>query len=92
MFFTYILKCSDGTLYTGWTSGLEARLEAHNLGKGAKYTRGRRPVVLVYSEVFQTKELAMKREAAIKKMNKKNKEKLIFEEKRSGNTLNTEDS
>lgn len=82
MFFTYILKCADGTLYTGWTTGLEARLEAHNLGKGAKYTRGRRPVVLVYSEVFQTKELAMKREAAIKKMNKKNKEKLIFEEKR----------
>ena len=65
---TYILKCSDGTLYTGWTNDIEKRLKAHNEGKGAKYTKSRRPVKLVYFETFETRQEAMKREAAIKRM------------------------
>ena len=59
MNYTYILKCKDETLYTGWTNDIEKRLEAHNAGKGAKYTRSRRPVELVYLEQFETKEEAM---------------------------------
>ena len=73
----YILECSDGTLYTGWTNNLEKRIKEHNSGKGAKYTRGRLPVMLKYHEVFSTKEEAMKREYAIKKMNRDDKIKLI---------------
>ena len=73
----YILKCADNTLYTGWTTDLEKRLKAHNQGKGAKYTRSRRPVTLVYHEVFETKEEAMRREAAIKKLSRSQKERLI---------------
>ena len=65
MNYTYILKCRDETLYTGWTNDIEKRLEAHNAGKGAKYTRSRRPVELVYLEQFETKEEAMRREYAI---------------------------
>ena len=61
MNYTYILKCKDETLYTGWTNDIEKRLEAHNAGKGAKYTRSRRPVELVYLEQFETKEEAMRR-------------------------------
>ncbi|MCR5667336.1 MAG: GIY-YIG nuclease family protein [Eubacterium sp.] len=75
--YTYILKCSDGTLYTGWTNDLKKRLEAHNSGKGAKYTKPRRPVKLVYYETFATKQEAMKREAAIKKMTRYQKQTLI---------------
>lgn len=74
---TYILKCSDGTLYTGWTNDIEKRLRAHNEGQGAKYTRGRTPVELVYLEDFETKQEAMKREAAIKKLTKEDKLHLI---------------
>lgn len=74
---TYILKCSDGTLYTGWTNDIEKRLRAHNEGQGAKYTRGRTPVELVYLEDFETKQEAMKREAAIKKLTKEDKLRLI---------------
>ena len=73
---TYILRCSDKTLYTGWTNDMEKRLAAHNDGTGAKYTRGRRPVELVYKEEFATKQEAMRREAAIKKMSRAEKEKL----------------
>ena len=65
MNYTYILKCKDGSLYTGWTNDLEQRVAAHNTGKGAKYTKARRPVELVYFEEFETKEQAMKREYAI---------------------------
>ena len=72
-----MLKCSDGTLYTGWTNDLEKRVEAHNSGKGAKYTKARRPVELAYYEEFQTKEQAMKREYAIKQLGRKEKQKLI---------------
>ena len=61
MNYTYILKCSDGSLYTGWTNHLEERVKAHNEGRGAKYTRGRRPVELVYSERLETKEEALRR-------------------------------
>ena len=76
MNYTYILKCADGTLYTGWTNDIEKRLKAHNAGKGAKYTKGRRPVQLVYSEEFETREEAMKREYEIKQMTRKEKEEL----------------
>lgn len=72
-----MLKCSDGTLYTGWTKDLEKRVEAHNSGKGAKYTKARRPVELAYYEEFETKEQAMKREYAIKQLGRKEKQKLI---------------
>ena len=75
--YTYILKCSDNTLYTGWTSNLEKRLRAHNQGKGAKYTRTRLPVTLVYFEVYETKKEAMSREFAIKKLSRPQKERLI---------------
>ena len=77
MNYTYMLKCSDGTLYTGWTNDLEKRVEAHNSGKGAKYTKARRPVELASYEEFETKEQAMKREYAIKQLGRKEKQKLI---------------
>ena len=77
MNYTYMLKCSDGTLYTGWTNDLDKRVEAHNSGKGAKYTKARRPVELAYYEEFETKEQAMKREYAIKQLGRKEKQKLI---------------
>lgn len=69
----YILLCADGTLYTGWTNDIEKRLAAHNAGRGAKYTRGRRPVTLLYSEACATKSEAMSREAAIKKLSREEK-------------------
>ena len=69
----YILRCSDDTLYTGWTNDINRRLAAHNEGRGAKYTRGRRPVTLAYLEEFATKEEAMSREARIKKLSRKKK-------------------
>ncbi|MGN9059390.1 GIY-YIG nuclease family protein [Mediterraneibacter faecis] len=81
MNYTYMLKCSDGTLYTGWTNDLEKRVEAHNSGKGAKYTKARRPVELAYYEEFETKEQAMKREYAIKQLGRKEKQKLIADKK-----------
>lgn len=74
--YTYVLKCSDGSLYTGWTNDMKKRLKAHNEGRGAKYTRGRTPAGLVYLEEFDTKEAAMRREAAIKKMSRAEKLKL----------------
>ena len=61
MNYTYILKCKDDSLYTGWTNDLKKRITSHNAGKGAKYTKARRPVELVYYEEFQTREEAMKR-------------------------------
>lgn len=68
MYYVYVLECRDGTLYVGSTNDIEKRLETHNAGKGAKYTRGRTPVALRYSEVFQTKGEALKREMLIKKL------------------------
>lgn len=76
--YVYILKCSDNTLYTGYTKDLDKRVKAHNEGKGAKYTRSRSPVVLVYHEVFDTKKEAMSREWHIKHdMTREEKIKLI---------------
>ena len=69
--YTYILKCSDGSLYCGWTNDLEKRLQAHNKGIASKYTRTRRPVELVYFETFETKQEAMSREYHIKQLKRK---------------------
>lgn len=77
MNYTYILRCGDGTFYTGWTNDLERRLAAHNHGHGAKYTRSRLPVELIYYEKFNTKEEAMSREYAIKRLTRKQKQRLI---------------
>ncbi len=75
--FFYLAQCSDGSLYSGYTVDLKAREQAHNAGKGAKYTRAKRPVKMVYSEVFKTKSEAMKREAEIKKWSRVQKQALI---------------
>lgn len=73
----YILECADGTLYTGWTTDLERRLRAHNSGQGAKYTRGRRPLRLVYREEQSDRSAAQRREAAIRRLSRVDKLKLI---------------
>lgn len=75
--YTYIVECGDGSLYTGWTNHLEERMQCHNAGKGAKYTRSRLPVQLVYYEVSATKQEAMQREWAIKQLKRKDKQLLI---------------
>ncbi len=75
--FVYILECSDGTLYTGWTNRPEARLAAHNGGRGGRYTRARRPVRLVYREAQPDKSSALRREAAIKRLTRAQKLALI---------------
>ena len=75
--YTYILRCADGTYYCGWTNDLEKRLKAHNEGTGAKYTKARRPVELIYHESFETKEEAMRREYEIKQLSRKQKEALM---------------
>ena len=77
MNYTYIVQCSDSTYYIGWTNHLEARIQAHNAGKGAKYTKARRPVKLVYYETFETKSEALSREYQIKQLSRQEKEKLI---------------
>lgn len=77
-YFVYILGCSDGTLYTGYTNSLEKRLLEHNRGTGAKYTKSRRPCKLLYSEEFETRSEAMKREWEIKhKYSRLDKERMI---------------
>ena len=81
MNYTYILRCSDGTLYTGWTNHLEERVRAHNEGRGAKYTRSRGPVELVYYECLETKEEALRREYAIKQMSRMEKIRLIEQQR-----------
>ena len=73
----YILRCSDGTLYTGITNDLERRMSEHESGQGAKYTMGRGPLQLVHQEIFQGRGLASKRENEIKKLNRKSKLLLI---------------
>ena len=75
--FVYIARCQDNTLYTGYTTDLEAREATHNNGKGAKYTRSRLPIQIVYHEVFDSKSEAMKREYQIKQLTKSEKEDLI---------------
>ena len=81
MNYTYILKCADGTFYTGWTTDITRRLKEHNAGRGAKYTKTRRPVELVYLEESETRREAMKREIQIKKMTRKRKLALIEKRK-----------
>ncbi len=81
MHYVYIAKCSDGTYYTGYTNDLEKRLLAHNTGKGAKYTKNRLPVEIVYFEEYEDKSEAMKREYAIKLLTREQKIKLIKSKK-----------
>lgn len=76
-FYCYILECSDGTYYTGWTTDLERRLKQHNNGTGARYTRSRLPVNMVYTEPQPDRATAMKRERAIKRLSRDRKMKLI---------------
>ena len=76
-FYTYIVRCADGTYYCGYTNDLEKRMAAHNAGTGARYTRSRTPVIPVYVESFDTKEEAMSREWHIKQLTRKQKEALI---------------
>lgn len=73
----YILQCGDGSLYTGWTNALEARVRAHQAGHGAKYTRAHLPVRLVYREQLPDRSAALRREAAIKRMARAGKLALI---------------
>ena len=75
--YVYILRCKDDSLYTGWCVDLEKRLELHNSGKGAKYTRSKRPCKLVYYEEIDNKSEALKREIASKKLTKAKKEDLV---------------
>lgn len=73
----YMVECADKTYYTGWTNDLANRLAAHNDGSGARYTRGRGPVRLVYTEEFDDKQAAQRREWAIKKLTRAQKEQLV---------------
>ena len=75
--YVYMLSCADGSLYTGWTNDLAKRLDNHQAGKGAKYTRSRLPVTLAYYETYQTESEARKREYAIKKLTRQQKQQLI---------------
>jgi len=77
--FIYIVECADNTLYTGYTNDVEARIEKHNQNKGAKYTRGRTPVKLRYTESFPTRSQAQKREYQIKQLSRDKKLDLIKE-------------
>lgn len=80
----YMLRCKDQTLYTGYTNNLHARFEKHQAGKGAKYTRGRGPLVLEAYEVYETKTEALQQEYQIKRMTKQEKERWIFKKKKGG--------
>jgi putative endonuclease len=84
-YYCYILRCSDDTLYCGYTDNLELRVEKHNRKKGAKYTRHRTPATLVYSEKLETKSEALKREHQIKKLTREEKLKLISYDKLQNN-------
>ena len=77
MNYVYMLRCRDGSLYTGWTNDLEKRLKAHNSGSASKYTRTRLPAQLVYFEEWESKEAAMSREWHIKRLSREEKLKLI---------------
>ena len=81
MNYTYILRCSDGSLYTGWTNDLDRRLKAHNAGRGAKYTRTRLPVELIWFEEHETRHAAMSREWHIKRLTREEKLRLISAKK-----------
>lgn len=87
MNYAYIVRCNDGTLYTGWTNNLEKRIKDHNDGRGAKYTKPRRPVVLVYYEEFGTKEEAMRREWEIKQMSRRDKLAIVMRAKEKASQI-----
>ena len=76
-YYTYMVECADGTLYSGFTTNLEKRLAAHNSGKGAKYTRSRLPVKLVYYESFASRQEAQRREWQLKQLTRKKKLELV---------------
>lgn len=78
----YMLKCKDDTLYTGYTNNLTRRLQMHTEGKGAKYTRGRGPFEVVFTEFYPTKEKAMQREYQLKQLPRKDKQQLIIDQKK----------
>jgi putative endonuclease len=80
--FVYIARCADGTLYTGMTNDLEERLAKHNAGKGAKYTRSRRPIRIVLTETYRLERQARKREAEIKGWNRARKKDLIHKKRK----------
>ena len=77
MNWVYMLRCGDGSLYTGWTNDLERRVQTHAAGRGARYTRSRLPVELVYAEILPTKSEALRREAALKRLHRAEKLELI---------------
>ena len=88
MNFVYILRCGDGTLYTGWTNDLDRRLRAHAAGKGSKYTRARLPVELKYTERYETAREARSREARVKQLTRAEKLKLIASKERAEHEKN----
>lgn len=88
MNYVYMLRCGDGSLYTGWTNDLSARLATHQSGRGGRYTRSHLPVTLVYSEALPTREEAMSREWHIKRMSRKEKLSLISEKEKRENETN----
>lgn len=77
MYYVYLARCADNSLYAGYTHDLKGREFVHNQGKGARYTRSRLPIKIVYSEAFETKSEAMKREYALKRLKKRDKENLL---------------
>jgi putative endonuclease len=78
--FVYLLRCADGTIYTGWTFDVARRVHAHQQGRGARYTRARRPVELIYHERLPSRRAAMRREIEIKRMSRKRKLGLVKRE------------
>ncbi|WP_114572237.1 GIY-YIG nuclease family protein [Exiguobacterium flavidum] len=83
--FVYIVRCGDGSYYTGYAVNVDKRLAVHNAGQGAKYTKARLPVTLMYKETFASRSEALKREYAIKQLTRTQKEKLIKEGQHAGN-------
>lgn len=81
--FVYVVRCADGSLYTGYAKNVKARVATHNRGRGAKYTAGRRPVTLVYSQWFKTIGAALRREYAMKQLSRDEKEALVARRVRS---------
>lgn len=77
LYYVYLARCKDNSLYTGYTINLEKREKRHNDGTGARYTRVRRPISIVYYETFESKSAAMKREYQVKQLKKSDKEKLV---------------
>ncbi|MGT2667148.1 GIY-YIG nuclease family protein [Streptococcus rifensis] len=90
--YMYVLKCADDSLYTGYTTDLDKRLATHNAGKGAKYTRARLPVTLLYFEVFDSKEAAMSAESRFKRRSRQSKLNYINEQKRYHSSFTNDSS